>query len=97
METLLFWVAAAVILIIAGIGVFSLGTRSNVSTSGGDCEVDTHWWFGWWVRCKGTCTDGHCKLQIKWRGSEQWSDADVIPGGSVKWRDGAAYRCICGN
>ena len=55
------------------------------------CGVDTHWWFGWWVRCHEDCT-----LQWRRKGSEEeWSDAGVVPGGSVKWSENMEYRCMC--
>jgi hypothetical protein len=92
METQLFWIVA---LIVVGVGAFTLGTRTKKAALAGDCEVDIHWWFGWWVRCQGSCPDGDCKLEIKARGASNWSDAGVIPGGSVKWREGTRYRCVC--
>ena len=51
MEGSLFWIAALVVLIVVAVGMFSLGTLASVST-GRYCEVDTHWYFGWWVRAK---------------------------------------------
>jgi hypothetical protein len=94
METQLFWIIA---LIVVGVGAFSLGTRTRKAVAQGDCEVDTHWWFGWWVRCEGgkACPSGNCKLQTRVPGSDRWSDADVVPGGSVRWREGTGYRCVC--
>lgn len=93
----IYWLVLLVVIIFAGVGLFAVGTRTRVST-GGYCEVDTHWWFGWWVRCTGgeRCTSGQCKLQWRRRGSEeQWADAGVVPGGSVKWSKTMEYRCVC--
>lgn len=66
---------------------------------GGDCEVDYHWWFGRWVRCKGgkRCPAGkHCRLLWRRRGStEHWADAGIVKGGSVKFSTYMEYRCLC--
>ena len=97
MEGSLFWIAALVVLIVVAVGMFSLGTRASVST-GGYCEVDTHWYFGWWVRCKGgeRCSSGKCTLQWRRKDSEDhWADAGVVPEGSVKWSSLMEYRCVC--
>ncbi len=91
-------IGALVVLILVGIGCFSLGTRRWLRTSGGHCEVDDFWWFGSWVTCKGgeRCSSGKCKLQLRMKGTEEhWADAGVIPGGSVKWSDQMEYRCVC--
>ena len=96
MEATLFWIIA---LIIVGGGMFILGTRSSVATAGGHCEVDDHWFFGRWVWCKGgeRCASGECKLQLRRKGTEEnWADAGVVPGGSVKWNAEMEYRCVCG-
>jgi hypothetical protein len=95
METLL-WVLA---LIVVGVGAFALGTRAGVKTAGGLCETDDFWFFGWWVTCKGgeRCPNRQCKLQLRRKGSEDnWSDAGIIPGGSVRWNEEMEYRCVCG-
>ena len=89
MENSIPWVIYVVILLIVGFGMFVLGTRARIKGRR-VCEVDHHWWFGWWVRC-----DRECVLQWRQKGDENWSDAGVIPGGSVKYSDNMEYRCVC--
>lgn len=93
-----FWILAIAVLCIVGLVMFAIGTRARVST-GGYCEVDVHWWFGWWVRCVGgeRCSSGEkCILLWRRKGSEeQWADAGVIPGGSVSWSENMEYQCVC--
>ncbi|WP_426415085.1 hypothetical protein [Aestuariirhabdus sp. LZHN29] len=66
---------------------------------GGHCEVEYHWWFGWWVRCKGSehCPPGkRCILLWRRKGtSEHWADAGIIHGGSLKYSEEMEYRCSC--
>ncbi len=93
----LYWIVLLIVIIFAGLGLFAVGTRFRVNT-GGYCEVDVHWWFGSWVRCVGgeRCASGDCTLQWRKKGSEEnWADAGVIPGGSVKWSENMEYRCVC--
>jgi hypothetical protein len=65
----------------------------------GGCEVEIHWWFGRWVRCKQSprCPPPrHCRLLWRRRGStENWADAGIIKGGSVKFSTYMEYRCTC--
>lgn len=93
-----FLVVALVVLVAVALGFFVLGTRARVDT-GGYCEVDVHWWFGWWVRCVGgeRCPPEEvCVLLWRRKGSEEhWADAGVVPGGSVKWSPNMEYRCVC--
>lgn len=97
----IFWLVVFVVFVvlcIVGLVMLTLGTRSRVST-GGYCEVDVHWWFGRWVRCVGgeRCSSGEkCILLWRKRGSEEdWADAGVVPGGSVKWSKRMEYQCVC--
>ena len=88
MENTMLWIA---ILVAVALGAFSLGTRATVGR-GRNTEVDHHWWFGWWVRCK----DDKCTLQWRKKGTnENWADTGVVPGGSVKYNERMEYRCNC--
>ncbi len=92
-----FWIVLILVIVLVAIGAYAVGTRARVNT-GGYCEVDTHWWFGWWVRCVGgeRCESGECRLQLRMKGTENnWGDAGVVPGGSVKWNKHMEYRCTC--
>ena len=95
----IFWLLALAVLCIVGLVMFALGARLKVST-GGHCDFpDVYWWFGRWVRCLGGehCPPGEvCTLLWRRRGSEEtWTDAGVVPGGSVKWSEYMEYRCVC--
>lgn len=92
-----YWIAFVLVITLVGIGAFAVGSRSRPDT-GGYCEVDTHWWFGWWVRCVGgqRCASRECRLMHRRKGSEDnWGDAGVVPGGSVRWNATMEYRCAC--
>lgn len=91
METQLIWL---VVLVIVAVGSFSLGTRAHKTVTRGDCEVDTWWWFGWWVGCDGgkSCPSGSCKLQYCPEGTTHWADADAP---SMEWKETTLYRCVC--
>ena len=91
------WVAVLVALGVGALAGFILGTRARPNT-GGHCEVDFHWFFGWWVRCTAEdCPAGQrCVLLWRRKGSDEgWGDTGVNPGGSVKWSEGMEYRCEC--
>lgn len=93
----IYWIVLILVVVLVAIGAFAVGTRARVAT-GGYCEVDTHWWFGWWVRCEGgeRCKSGQCRLQLRMKGTENnWGDADIVPDGSVKWNKHMEYRCVC--
>jgi hypothetical protein len=97
MEGSIVWLALLVSLLVGGFIGFVLGSRASVST-GRDCRVDVHWYFGWWVRCRGGegCPSGHCKLQRRRRNSEDnWETPEIVPGGSVRWNEQMEYRCLC--
>lgn len=83
-------------LLLIGASAYILTRRFYVNR-GGYCEVDEHWWFGTWVRCKGgeRCTS-HCELQWRRKGTEEhWATVDIVPGGSVAKSDDMEYRCVC--
>jgi len=81
--------------IIVALGGYIIGTRAR--PKGITCDVDHHWWFGWWVRCQGDCNAGKtCTLLWRMKNTEEtWTDAGVVPGGSVKWSKTMEYRCTC--
>ena len=95
MDSILLWFAALAALLVFGLLMFALGTRTGVPVGG--CKVDTHWWFGWWVRCVDEgCAPGKCVLLWRRKGTdEHWSEAGVVPGGSVKWNRQMEYKCEC--
>jgi hypothetical protein len=94
----IFYIFGLIAFGIIGFFMYVLGTRASIN-KGGYCEVDDHWWFGWFVRCEGgeRCTGGDtCDLQWRKKGTEEhWADAGVVPGGSVKWSPRMEYRCVC--
>jgi len=98
MYDLKFWVVAVLILCVVGLVMFAIGTRSKVNI-GGDCEVDDHWFFGWWVRCVGgtRCPPSEvCTLLFRKKDSEEeWADTGIVPGGSIKWSKRMEYKCVC--
>lgn len=91
MEGSMFWIVVLIALAAVAVASYSLGSRATAGR-GRIGEADHHWWFGWWV----TCDDENCTLQLRMRGtSDNWADAGVVPGGSVKYSESMEYRCNC--
>jgi len=95
MEAQIFWIVAFVFVAAVAVLFYALGTRAQVAVAGGDCEVNSFWFLGWYVECKGgaSCPSGSCKLQYRSAGMDHWADADAT---SMKWSKGSSYRCVCG-
>ena len=94
-----FWIWAILALCIVGLVGFAVGTRWYRSTTGGYCEVNVYWLWSTWVQCVGgeNCPDGeHCELLLRMKDTEEnWAEAGIVPGGSVKWSKRMEYKCVC--
>ena len=92
------WLIIVGLVCLFGILFFAWGTRWAAGKKG-HCEVEYHWWFGSWVGCAGgeSCPAGKtCTLLWRKKDSEEeWADAGIVPGGSMKESDSMEYRCLC--
>ncbi len=88
----------ALVAVLYGALMFSAGTRSGETTvflegkAAEACYLNTFWFFGWHIECKGSWQGSYCTLQYREAGTEMpWNSAFT----SRAYNTFYEFRCLC--